>query len=492
MSQHSMVIANLPGASHRVDLNNMAAALVSQNSGATAPATTYAFQMWADTTLGMLKIRNAANSGWITIGPLADLGIQTGAQCIATVGGTVDAITLTLSPVPSALFSGPKWWRAAGANATTTPTANTAGFGAKTMVKGNNLALAPGDIPGAGAWMCSQYDATLDKEVLLNPATGVVASTSKQIQSLPDPTLAGNAMTLPASTHTLDFRSATSGTGAVTTVSGTAAALVVPAGASLGHVNGVQGTDVHVIMNNGGTLEKAIINLDGGADLSEEGVISTTAISAGATSSNVFYSNTARTNLPYRVVQKITSTQATAGQWATNASHVQGQGGNALIGIPKMRLLLSVATTIGTAIDFTGLPSWVKRITVALNGVSTNGASLPQIQIGSGAIDATGYVSTQAIMQNSSSTVVNGSTTGFVFGGASASNNFRGIGTLVHTGGNVWMWSIAGADTTLANGYSGGGSKAALSGLLDRIRLTTVNGTDAYDAGSVTLLLEGY
>jgi len=181
MTQHAMTIANQAGASFRADLNNMALAIASLNSGATAPATTYSYMWWADTTTGLLKQRNAANSAWITHGKLADLGIQTGAQNIATVGGTVDAITLTLDPVPTALFAGPKWWRAAGANATTTPSVNTAGLGVKTLVKGNNVALVAGDIPGAGAWMCSQYDATLGKEVLMNPATGVSVSSSVQV-----------------------------------------------------------------------------------------------------------------------------------------------------------------------------------------------------------------------------------------------------------------------------------------------------------------------
>ena len=67
MAQHDYVIANGTGAAVRSDLNNALAAIVSQNSGATAPSPTYAFQWWADTTTGLLKLRNAANSGWITL-----------------------------------------------------------------------------------------------------------------------------------------------------------------------------------------------------------------------------------------------------------------------------------------------------------------------------------------------------------------------------------------------------------------------------------------
>jgi len=67
MAQHDYVIANGTGAAVRSDLNNALAAIVSQNSGATEPATTYAYQWWADTTTNLLKLRNSANSGWITL-----------------------------------------------------------------------------------------------------------------------------------------------------------------------------------------------------------------------------------------------------------------------------------------------------------------------------------------------------------------------------------------------------------------------------------------
>jgi hypothetical protein len=67
MAQHDYVIANGTGAAVRSDLNNALAAIVSQNSGATEPSPTYAYQFWADTSAGVLKIRNAANNAWITL-----------------------------------------------------------------------------------------------------------------------------------------------------------------------------------------------------------------------------------------------------------------------------------------------------------------------------------------------------------------------------------------------------------------------------------------
>ena len=70
MAQHDYVIDNQSAASFRADINTALAAIVSNNSGTTAPSTTYAHQIWADTTAGLLKMRNAANSAWLTIGTL--------------------------------------------------------------------------------------------------------------------------------------------------------------------------------------------------------------------------------------------------------------------------------------------------------------------------------------------------------------------------------------------------------------------------------------
>lgn len=96
MAQHDYNIANQSGLAFRSDLNNALAAIVSQNSGASEPSTTYAYQWWADTTTGLLKIRNAANSAWVTIGTLAstNLGLATVASPsftgTATFAGSAD------------------------------------------------------------------------------------------------------------------------------------------------------------------------------------------------------------------------------------------------------------------------------------------------------------------------------------------------------------------------------------------------------------------
>ena len=100
MAQHDYVIANGTGAAVRSDLNNGLAAIVSNNSGATEPATMYAYQWWPDTTTGLLKIRNAANSAWITVGTLASTNLGLASLAGATFTGNVILNTTTALELP--------------------------------------------------------------------------------------------------------------------------------------------------------------------------------------------------------------------------------------------------------------------------------------------------------------------------------------------------------------------------------------------------------
>jgi hypothetical protein len=110
MAQHDYIIANQSGAAFRADLNNGLAAIVSQNSGAAQPTTTYAYQWWADTTTGLLKIRNAANNAWITIGTLADVNLGLATLASPTFTGTVTipagASISGFAPLASPTFTG--------------------------------------------------------------------------------------------------------------------------------------------------------------------------------------------------------------------------------------------------------------------------------------------------------------------------------------------------------------------------------------------------
>jgi len=152
-------------------------------------------------------------------------------------------------------------------------------------------------------------------------------------------------------------------------------------------------------------------------------------------------------------------------------------------------LATAVPSTSGTSIDFTGLPSWVKKITVMFSGVSTNGTSLMQVQIGAGSVANTGYASGAW----TSNTLNANSTTGFVVSGVMlAAYTFDGVATLVLLNSSTGLWSFSSmlSGSTLGINSMGAGSKT-LSGTLDRVRVTTVGGTDTFDAGSINILYEG-
>ncbi len=125
MAQADGVVSNGTGAAVRSDINGQLAALFTNHSGATEPSTTYAFQWWADITAGLLKIRNAANNGWVTVGTLAsaNLGLITQATAdstyLAKAGGTITG-ALEIGSAGSLVFEG----STADANETTLAVAN--------------------------------------------------------------------------------------------------------------------------------------------------------------------------------------------------------------------------------------------------------------------------------------------------------------------------------------------------------------------------------
>ena len=149
-------------------------------------------------------------------------------------------------------------------------------------------------------------------------------------------------------------------------------------------------------------------------------------------------------------------------------------------------------STSGTSIDFTGIPSWAKRITVMLNGVSTNGTSQLLVQIGdSGGYETTGYESAAACG-------VTGSTFGISANGflveplANLSAATLRFGSMIIStlGSNIWVEQLGVYTTTLGTEVNGAGGKT-LSDTLTQVRVTTVSGTDTFDAGSINISYEG-
>jgi hypothetical protein len=106
MAQHDYILANQSGAAFRSDLNNGLAAIVSNNSGVAQPSTTYAYQWWSDTTTGLLKLRNAANNAWITIGTLADANLGLLSLAGGTLTGALLADDSGTAALPAIAFDG--------------------------------------------------------------------------------------------------------------------------------------------------------------------------------------------------------------------------------------------------------------------------------------------------------------------------------------------------------------------------------------------------
>ena len=306
MAQHDYIIANQSGAATRSDLNNALAAIVSQNSGAVQPSTTYAYQWWADTTTGLLKIRNAANSAWITVGTLADAN-------------------LGLATLASPTFTG-------------NVTINAQG----------DLRLADSD---SSNWVALQAPATVATNLTL---------------------------TAPAADGTADQSLVTDGAGALSFAS-------------------------------------------------------------------------------------------------------------------RSRLVVatSLNTTSGTSIDFTSIPSWVKRITVMLLSVSTTGTSGVQIQLGdSGGVETTGYSTSGTAITGVNTCGISSFTSGFVMLGTLATAARSGSLVFNNVATNYWIGTGTIDDAGSAQaGYTQGFK--LLSATLDRVRLTTINGTDTFDAGLVNIIYEG-
>ena len=148
----------------------------------------------------------------------------------------------------------------------------------------------------------------------------------------------------------------------------------------------------------------------------------------------------------------------------------------------------AVTLTTQTAVDFTSIPSWVKRITIMFRGASLSGTSSFLVQIGSGSFTTSGYISTSNGANQSSATGGINSTAGFCLRANNAAGITSGMMVLTSLGSNAWVEVHTSKNATTEAQWGGG--DVALGGVLDRVRITTVNGTDTFDAGSVNILYE--
>jgi hypothetical protein len=149
--------------------------------------------------------------------------------------------------------------------------------------------------------------------------------------------------------------------------------------------------------------------------------------------------------------------------------------------------LATAVTASGTSIDYTGIPAWVKRITVMFDGVSTNSTSNIQIQLGdSGGFETSGYAGT-AWLANTINTAMSA---GFLVSATNvASYVWIGSAVITKLQNNSWVLQGTIGLTAPAGGLQNGSK--SLSDTLTQVRITTVNGTDTFDAGTINIMYEG-
>lgn len=149
----------------------------------------------------------------------------------------------------------------------------------------------------------------------------------------------------------------------------------------------------------------------------------------------------------------------------------------------------TAVTASGTSVDFTGIPSWAKRVTVMFKGVSTDGSSPPLIQLGATTPVTTGYLGTGTSVSGSVGSTLY--TTGFGVGAAASTSSFTRSGSFVIsklTDNNWTCQGAAGQSDSAQTLFSTGAVDVGAT--LDMIRITTVNGTDTFDAGTINIMYE--
>jgi hypothetical protein len=154
----------------------------------------------------------------------------------------------------------------------------------------------------------------------------------------------------------------------------------------------------------------------------------------------------------------------------------------------------AVASTSGTSIDFTSIPSWVKRITLMFNEVSTSGSAYKYIRLGtSGGIVSTNYASASSLIYGANNCAIDGTGTAFLIRSDVATERISGhaVVTLVDASNYIWSFSSIVSNTTATNRVWHSGGSLSLGGVCTQLRLLTSNGSDTFDNGSVNILYEG-
>lgn len=441
MAQHDMVLDNNPGLAFRQDLNNAIAALVSASLGNTAPTTTYAGQEWIDTGTSIdtdgpwLRQRNSANTAWNRVRKVDTdqilLKVQQD-QIAVTTSGTSPSFTISTKLTNSVAVAANQRFRvkfhAAGTTGSNTLARD--GLTPYSLKQYDSTGAKVSAIVTSGLLADVEYDGT--DYVILNP---LPVSTSL----LYSPVSVASASTVNLTGNLGKFVFIT-GTTQITAFTMTA------------------GQQIDLIFNSSLTLSHNATtnNLPGAGDI----------ITASGDRARYYYDGTTVYCLQY----------------------VRSDGTPVKGGL----ISSSVVSLAGTSTDINLSVTNAKRITICLNQMSTNGTSIPDIRLGtSSGFIASGYQDNGASIIGGTGAGATGHSQGFLLGngGVSASSSITGTMVLVNMGNNTWLVQSAQfyqADSQVT--FSAGG--ITLSGPLTRIRVTTINGTDTFDAGTISIIVE--
>lgn len=424
MSQHDYVLDNGNGLAFREDLNNALAAIVSQNSGATAPATTYAYQMWADTNAGLLKIRNGANNAWVSVCSLADVSkfeIYTN-----------NTKQFDLDSSGNATFAATGFVRLPRGTTAQRPTGATGHIRFNTTLNsfegydGSNW----GSIGGAGNVKKDTFTgngSAVDFTLTADPgsANNVFVFIGGVFQQ---------AATYSVSGTTLTFSSAPANLAAIEVRYNVALSIGTPSDNTVSTAKLVDGA-----------VTEAKITL------------------ADNTTNNV---SSSKHGLTPKTPNDSSKFLDGTGAWSR----------------PAAINLAGVATTSGTAQGFTSIPAGVTEIELMLDAVSETGStSNLLVQIGDvGGYESSGYVSSATHVGTDN---VN-RTDGFAIRYSVTSQAMTGFMRLILADAAINRWFATHAVTDAGNDSRVGAGSKTLSDPLDRIRITTQTG-NAFDAGTI-------
>jgi hypothetical protein len=223
------------------------------------------------------------------------------------------------------------------------------------------------------------------------------------------------------------------------------------------------------------------LDTSGGVAIGQNLSVSGTATLSGGVASS---------GLPLKGSSSGTTTLVAASTASGTVTIPAGTGIAAVQGVSTNIVSGTAVTASGTAVSFTGIPSWAKRITMIVSGVvAAGGSSAPITQLGtSGGFVTTGYVGGIGAAASGNSTLGGNFSVGFGNSFTTA-NTFYGTYVFVNITGNVWVATFTGGMSNATFGISAGGS-VTLGSALTQVRLTSVNGTDSFSGGSVNILYE--